>query len=177
MYHIFFIHSSVDGHLGCFHVLAIVNSAAVNTEVHVFFRLWFSPGICPEVGLLDYMVALYLVLWETSILFSVSGCTNLHSQQQCTGFPFCYIVHNTYYLFLSFLMFNWNQYLMKSTYLWYWETEFCLTQTVPPNLEYPTLSLTQYHSISCRGCTSLSPHPCFNHSLFQCVYLVFPGKQ
>ena len=40
MYCIFFIHSSVDGNLDCFHVLAIVTSAAMNTEVHVPF--WIS---------------------------------------------------------------------------------------------------------------------------------------
>ena len=39
MYQIFFIHSSVDGHLGYFRVLAIINSAALNIGVHVSFQI------------------------------------------------------------------------------------------------------------------------------------------
>ena len=51
MYHNFFIRSSDDGHLGCFHVLAIVNSAAMNNGVHVSFSVLVSSGYMPSSGI------------------------------------------------------------------------------------------------------------------------------
>ena len=45
MYSSFFIHSSVNGHLGCFHVLALLNSAVVNIRIHVSFSNRVSPVI------------------------------------------------------------------------------------------------------------------------------------
>ena len=57
--------SSADGYLGCSQILVIVNSTAVYIGVHVSFQVMdmcpFSLDICPGVGLLDHMVALYLV--------------------------------------------------------------------------------------------------------------------
>ena len=50
VYHIF-IHSSGDGHLGCFGVLAIANSVAMNVEVHASFWITVCLGLCPGVGL------------------------------------------------------------------------------------------------------------------------------
>ena len=61
MYHSFFIQSFVDRHLGFFHVLAIVNSAAMNIGVCVSFSVLVSSGyIYLGVGLLGYMVVLIL---------------------------------------------------------------------------------------------------------------------
>ena len=51
MYHSIFIHSSVDGHLGCFHVLATVNRAAMNIGVHVSFSILVSSGYMPSSGI------------------------------------------------------------------------------------------------------------------------------
>ena len=49
-YHNLFIHSSVSGNLGCFHVLAIVNSAAVNNGIHVSFSILVSSGYMPRIA-------------------------------------------------------------------------------------------------------------------------------
>ena len=51
MYHNFFIHSSVDGRLGCFHVLAIVNSGAMNNRIHVSFSILVSLGYFSRSGI------------------------------------------------------------------------------------------------------------------------------
>ena len=51
VYHIFFICSSVEGHLGCFHVLAIVNSSAMNIGVHVSFQVMVLSGYKPKSGI------------------------------------------------------------------------------------------------------------------------------
>ena len=48
MHLIFFIHSSVDGHLGSFHVWAIINSAVANTKVHVYFQTMFFCRYMPR---------------------------------------------------------------------------------------------------------------------------------
>ena len=69
--HIFFIHSSVDKHLGCFHVLATINSATVNTGVHASFLIMLCLGTCPGMGLLYHKATLLLVSWETSTVFCI----------------------------------------------------------------------------------------------------------
>ena len=51
MYHSFLIHSSADGHLGCFHTLAIINSAAMNIGVHVSLSDLVSSVCMPRSGI------------------------------------------------------------------------------------------------------------------------------
>ena len=60
MYHILFIHSSVDEHLDCIHVFNTVNSASVNTGVYISFQIIVFYRYILGVGLLDHIVVLCL---------------------------------------------------------------------------------------------------------------------
>ena len=88
MYHIFFIHSCVDGHLGCFHVLAVVNSVAVNIGVHMSFRIAVFSGCMPSGGIVGSggsFLAPFLRMLHTVLH---SDCDSLHFHQQRRRVPF-----------------------------------------------------------------------------------------
>ena len=103
--HIFFIHSSVDGHLGCFHILAIVNDAVLNTGVRVSFQVsvFVFFGYISRNGTARSYGNSFSVFWGTSILFSIGAAPIYIPTSTVQEFPFLYILANNCYLW-SFLM-------------------------------------------------------------------------
>ena len=102
-YHSFFIHPSVDGHLGCFHVLAIVNSAAMNNGMQVFLSILVSSGYMPRSGtagansgsIPSFLIYFFKGISISSSIVAVSICIPSNSAR---GFSFLHTLSSIFCL-------------------------------------------------------------------------------
>ena len=85
MYHIIFILPSIDGHVGCFHVL---DSAAMNIRVHVSFQILDFCRYMPRSGMAGSYASYIFILLRNLITVHHNGCTKLRYHQSVGGFHF-----------------------------------------------------------------------------------------
>jgi hypothetical protein len=101
-YHIFFVHSSLVGDVGRFHILAIVKKAAVNMSMQVSLAYWFILLQIYAQEYNDREIGLFLVFLRNVHTHFYYSWTSLYSHHQCMRVPFSR--HPCQYLLFAFLM-------------------------------------------------------------------------
>ena len=97
MSHSYFIHSSTDKHLGCFHILVIINNAVMNIGFLCSLKLvlWIPLGIIQKWYCWVSQKANPFLIFEVSPSVFHSKCINLHSHPHSKGFLFLHILTST----------------------------------------------------------------------------------
>jgi hypothetical protein len=155
MYHVLCIHSSVEGHLGSFHQLAIINKAAMNIVEHVFLLPVGKSGYMPRrsiAGSTSSTMSSFLRNLQDNFQ---SGCTSLQSHEQWRSDPLspnpCKLLLSAEFLILSILtdvrwnlqdIFNCSSLMIKDvehffwyfSAIWYSSVENSLFSSVPHSI-------------------------------------------